>query len=114
MVTKFLQKPNKMIFITLKLPTISVTMDNSTMTNYCQHCINVFSTNSVTTLSDCGAIWLYNKLSTKISQPKCTIKIPLEYAMMLKNYYKTAKYSHDLERIALFNIYEQIDKKTKL
>jgi len=102
-----------MLQIEIKLPAVKIVLTKTDAQNFCKHVLNVFVNNKVNRLSDCGAVYAYNKLRSKLNQPKATLNLPLEYAMMLKTYCNNAIVEHDLERIALYGIYEQIDKKMK-
>lgn len=48
-----------------------------------------------------------------MGQAKCTLKIPVEYAMILRAYCSHTDTFHELEQIALYEILEQLDKKLK-
>lgn len=102
-----------MMYFTFKLPTIALKLNNSTVQHYCQHIINTFNSTPPTQLRELGAIWLYNKLILKMGQAKCTLKIPVEYAMILRAYCSHTDTFHELEQIALYEILKQLDKKLK-
>lgn len=102
-----------MLQIEIKLPAVKIVLSKSDVQIFCKHVLNVFVHNKVNRLSDCGAVYAYNKLRSKVNQPKATLNLPLEYAMMLKIYCTNAVIEHDLERVVLYEIYEQLDKKMK-
>lgn len=103
-----------MIHIEFKIPTITLTLDKTDIVNFLEMALYQYTYNSANTIHDLSAIWLFNKLRNKTTQKTTTIKIPLEYAMLLKTYCnKYAKPNHDLHRIATDNIYIQLDKQLK-
>lgn len=100
-----------MLYIEIKLPTIKIVLTKSDVQNFCRYVINKFINGEINNLYDCGAVYSYNKLKGKINKNKTTLVLPLEYAMMLKTFCYNQQTNHDLFRIALYNMFEQLDKK---
>lgn len=100
-----------MLYIEIKLPTTKIVLSKSDTQNFCKYTLNQFINGEINNLSDCGAVYAYNKLKSKINKNKTTLVLPLEYAMMLRTFCYNQKPNHDLYRVALYNIFEQLDKK---
>jgi len=100
-----------MLHIEIKLPTIKIVLTKSDVQNFCRYALNQFINGEIYTLSDCGAVYAYNKLKGKTNQSKATLVLPLEYAMMLRTFCLNQKPEHDLHRVVLYSILEQLDKK---
>ncbi len=100
-----------MLYVEIKLPVLKIVLTKTEVQNFCKYALNQFINGEINHLSDCGAVYAYNKLKGKINSNKTTLSLPLEYAMMLKTYCFRQNPNHDLYRIVLYRIYEQLDRK---
>ncbi len=97
--------------IEFKIPAVPIVLDPSDVHAFCEHVVITYSEAAPNHIYEMSALWLYNKLRKKTSKKKVTIQVPIEYAWMLKKHTSTAIPYSDLQRIALYNILEQLDKK---
>lgn len=103
-----------MFAIEIKIPPVKIVMQNTNAQNFCRYVlVSYFNSATKPTLPCYGAYYLYNKLRNKTNQQKITIKLPVEYAILLKDFCSNTAVEHDLDRICLYDIYEQLDKKLK-
>lgn len=102
-----------MIHIAIKTPVLKLQLEKADIQSFCELVLNQCMNQKIKKLSDCGAVWLYNKLHSKTKQGKTTIKIPLEYALMLRTFCHQTPTQHVLHQIALHTIFIQLDKQMK-
>jgi hypothetical protein len=102
-----------MIHINLKTPVLKLQLEKADIQSFCELVLNQFLNHKIEKLSDCGAVWLYNKLQSKTKQAKTTIKLPLEYALMLRTFCHQTTVHHELHKVAIYTIFIQLDKQMK-
>jgi hypothetical protein len=54
-----------MIHINLKTPVLKLQLEKADIQSFCELVLNQFLNHKIEKLSDCGAVWLYNKLHSK-------------------------------------------------
>lgn len=98
--------------IDIRTRRVQLNLDKATAQSFCMNVINILHNepSCQNVMSYLGACFLYNKLRIKTTQ-KIRIKLPLEYGIMIKKHCQKANCYHELESVALYNIYEQLDKQ---
>jgi hypothetical protein len=102
-----------MFSLEIRTRTVKLNMTGSMAKYFCQGVLNNMHLQTVNTntMSFLGACWLYNKIRDKVSQGKIRVKLPMEYGVMIKDYCFATPTHTDLQRIANYQIFEQLDQQ---
>lgn len=99
-----------MIGVQIIVPVYKISLHRSDAENFCRYVLRRYvEKQGFTSLLDCAAVNAYNKLRNKLANKKITLSLPMDQALLLKRYCQTMATDHDLERIALDSIFQNLD-----